>query len=126
VLRGYFGYASYLLGHADGLGQGVEDIAPTAMEALEKHPFFKTTFSGLHSELRTMHAAYGEWKGLEIFDPLKELADELLKVGGIDVQNRPAGKGHVNVPFRPETMPTADEVRAFWMSRLGIDKKQNK
>src|SRR5581483_8428895 len=102
----------------DGLNQTVEDLAPKAIEALERHSFFKTTFSRLHSELKAMHATYGEWKGLEIFDPLKELADELLKYVGIEVQNRPEGKGYVNVPFKPDTMPTADEQQAFWMERL--------
>jgi hypothetical protein len=113
-------YTAYLLGHVDGLQQLVDDIAPKAMEALERHSFFKTTFSRLHSELKTMHATYGEWKGLEIFDPLKQLADELLKYGGIEFQNRPEGKGYVNIPLRPETMPTADELQAFWISRLGM------
>ncbi|HLJ16345.1 MAG TPA: hypothetical protein VKV15_17735 [Bryobacteraceae bacterium] len=119
-------YAAYLLGHVDGLDQAVGDIAPKAIEALERHSFFKTTFSRLHTELRTMHATYGEWKGLEIFDPLKQLADELLKYGGIEVQNRPDGKVYVNIPFRPETTPTADELQAYCMSRLGIVGKQNR
>jgi hypothetical protein len=117
-------YASYLLGHADGLERKAEEIAPKAMEALEKHSFFKFLFSKLQTELRRMHATYGEWKGLEIFDPLKQLGDELLKSGGIDVQNRPEGKGYVSVPFSPDTTPTGDERRAFLMAQLGMPEKK--
>jgi hypothetical protein len=106
-------YASYLLGHIDGLDRAVDETAPRAMNALAQHVYFRPFFSKLHTEWRALHANYGEWKGLDVFEPLKQLADELLKLGGIDIQARPDGTAYVNVPFTPETMPTADEQLAF-------------
>lgn len=106
-------YASYLLGHVDGLNQAVEDAAPKAIGALAKHGYFGPFFSKLRDDLRAMHSTYGEWKGLHVFEPLKQLAYELLKHGGIDIQTRSDGTGYVDVPFTPDTIPTMEEQMTF-------------
>ncbi len=60
-----------------------------------------------------MHSTYGTWKGLDIYEPLKQIADELLQLGGIDIQQREHGSAYVDVPRRPKTMPTMAEEMAF-------------
>lgn len=60
-----------------------------------------------------MHRTYGQWKGLEIYDHLKQLADDVLKAGGIDIQPRADDAAYVEIPRRAETMPTLDEQMAF-------------
>jgi len=110
-------YASYLLGHIDGLDLLVEEATPRTFEALETSSYFKPFFPKLHAGLRALHSTYGEWTGIEVFEPLKRLADELLKQGGIDIQLRADGSAYVNVPFTADTMPTIDEQMAFITSR---------
>ena len=107
-------YASYMLGHIDGMEAAVADLAPKAMDAIERHPYFKPFFSKLHEELRVMHNTYGNWKDLDVYEPLKQLADELLRARGIEIQARRDGTAHVNVPFSRETTPTIEEQMAFF------------
>lgn len=88
---------------------------------MERQPYFKPFFSRLHEELRTMYATYGEWKDLDVYEPLKQLADELLKLGGIDIQLRPNGATYVNVPFSPETTTTLEERMAFMSGKANLE-----
>jgi hypothetical protein len=111
-------YASYLLGHIDGLDRTVEESAPKAIETLGKHTYFEPFFMRLQKELRALHAAYGSWTGLDVFEPLKLLADDVLRAGGIDIQARSDGSAHVNIPLTPETMPSPEEQRAFMLAKL--------
>lgn len=106
-------YAAYMLGHIDGIEGDVAAFVPKAMDALEREPYFKPFFSRLCDELRTMHDTYGQWKGLEVYEPLKQLADELLKVGGIDILPSTDDGAYVHIPFISETMPTVKEQMAF-------------
>lgn len=55
---------------------------------------------------------------LDVFDPLKQLADDVLRAGGIDIQAPSDGSAHVSVPFTPETMPSSEEQRAFMLAKL--------
>jgi hypothetical protein len=57
--------------------------------------------------------AMDQWNGLEIYEPVKQLADELLKLGGIDIQPRADDGAYVHIPFSAETMPTLGEQIAF-------------
>jgi hypothetical protein len=113
IYKGVLVYAAYMLGHIDGISGNLSVLVPKALDALERQPYFKPFFSRLHDELRTMHGNYGNWKGLDVYETLKRLADELLKFGGIDIQPRDDGSAHVNVPSSPETMPTIEERLAF-------------
>jgi hypothetical protein len=110
-------YASYLLGHVDGLELAVENAAPQAVAALESHSYFKPVFSRLQGELRSMHGKYGDWKGVEVFGPLKQLAYEFLKSGGLDIQSRPEGAAYVVIPMTPETTPSLRETLDFFRSK---------
>ena len=99
------------------VGTSVEEAAPKVIEALRSYDYFEPFFARLHAELRALQDTYGKWTGIEVFDPLKGLADKLLRSGGIDIQLRPDGTAYVNVPRNPETMPTLDEQVAFMASR---------
>ncbi len=98
-------YAGYLLGHLDGLGLSIEKDAPKANELVNRKRYFTPIFEELVACLKSMWATYGNWPGLQVFDPLKDVADKLLRAGGIEIEERPDGGAHVNVPFSPETMP---------------------
>ena len=106
-------YASYLLGHIDGIEKAVEELSPQVTRTIEMHAYFMPFFAKLHAELRAMHDFYGHWQGLEVFEPLKQLACDLLKIGGIEIQPRPDGTAHVAIPYTPETMPSLTEQIAF-------------
>jgi hypothetical protein len=106
-------YAAYMLGHIDGIEGEVAALVPKAMDALERHPYFKPFFWKLRDELGVMHRTYGQWNGLEIYEPVKQLADELLKLGGIDIQPRADDGAYVHIPFSAETVPTLEEQIAF-------------
>jgi hypothetical protein len=117
VYKKVFVYASYLIGHIDGLDSAVDECAPKAMDAIVDNDYFKPFFGELQDELRAMHGTYGDWKTLDVYEPLKQLSCRLLKVGGIDIQTRPDGAAYVDVPRRPETMPTQEDMAAFWSGR---------
>jgi hypothetical protein len=106
-------YGAYLIGHLDGLGRDVNDAAPEAMTAIERNDWFKPFFDRLKMELQAMHANYGAWEGMAVYEPLKRLADEVLKESGIEIQARPDGGAYINVPFRAGTIPSLAEQIAF-------------
>jgi hypothetical protein len=109
-------YASYLLGHLDGLGESVEESAPKANALIKSTFYFTPIFDRLRSELRAMFDTYGEWKSIGVYDPLKQIAYDLLKVGGLDLQQRDEGM-YVDVPFTPQTKPTLAEHIEFLKSK---------
>ena len=116
-------YASYMLGHIDGMEGAVGDLVPKALDVMERHPYFKPFFSKLHEDLRAMHTTYGEWKDLDVYEPLRQLADEFLRLGGIEIQERPDGAAYVNVPFSPETTPTMEEQTVFLSAKSANGQK---
>jgi hypothetical protein len=109
-------YASYLLGHLDGLGCAIEESAPKAFNLVEHTSYFKPFLVGLHAELRTMYGSYGHWETVEVLEPLKRLANELLRVGGLEIQMRDNGP-YIVLPFTPETMPSFQELLEFNRSK---------
>lgn len=112
-------YSAYLVGHVEGLSQSIGDAAPDAMRVIERNSWFKPFFEQLRNELEALYGAYGEWKSLEVFEPLKRLVYELLKDRGIDVQAKPDGGAYINVPFREGTVPSLSEQAAFRLAREG-------
>lgn len=106
-------YGAYLVGHVDGLSQSLGDAVPDVMSAIERNGWFKPFLERLRSELQALHGTYGEWESLEVYEPLKRLACELLKDRGIDVQAKPDGGAYIDVPFREGTIPSLSEQAAF-------------
>ncbi len=96
-------YAAYLLGQLDGLGLSFSTDAPKAFELVNRMKYFTAIFEELVACLKAMWATYGKWTGLQVFEPLKDVADKLLRVGGIEIEERAQGP-YVNVPFSLETM----------------------
>ena len=77
--------------------------APKAGELVKRKYYLTPIFDAFTACLRSMWETYGHWTGFEVFDPLKDVAENLLRVGGIEIQQRANGKFHVNVPFTAET-----------------------
>ncbi len=75
----------------------------------------------MNSEPCTAHMEPG--RGLDIYEPLKTIADELMKLGGIDIQQREDGSAYVDAPRRSETMPTIAEQLAFLSDKTAADEK---
>jgi len=116
-------YASYLMGHLDGLGCTIEESAPRAFNLVERTSYFKPFFVGLLAKLRAMYGNYGQWETINVFEPLKHLADELLRVGGLHIQTRDNGP-YIELPFTSETMPSHQELLEYNQSR-SPDETQN-
>ena len=94
---------AYLTGHLDGLGRNI-DSAPRAFDELSKSVY--AVFSDrLGLTLRLLWSHRGRWDSLADFDPLKDVARDALKAGGMILTRLPGGKLYVNIPFKPETMP---------------------
>lgn len=112
-LRGQYGaamkYASYLLGHLRGLGLQLAESAPKAAALIEKKVFFKFEFERLVSCLDSMWESYGEWTGFEIFGPLQEVAEEILKVAGLTLETMPDGTLYIHVSQHVTYFSTEDE-----------------
>jgi hypothetical protein len=111
-------HASYLLGHVDGLGGTIQALAPKASDAAERSSYFNTVFIELAEELRSLYSTYGKWQTLEVYEPLKLLAHDLLKTGGIDIQQMPDGTAHVDIPRQTETLPSLREQSEFMLSKM--------
>lgn len=109
VYKSVLVYASYLLGHLSGLEKTLPEAAPTAHGLIDRTDFFRPVFQRLKTALETMHATYGQWSGLEVFEPLKQLAEALLNVGGMSFRKLPTGHYWVDVPYSPETMPATNQ-----------------
>jgi hypothetical protein len=108
-------HASYLIGHIDGLRGSAQDLAPKAIELIERTPYFKPLFPRLQEKLRSMYETYGKWETIAVYEPLKLLAYELLKICGIDIQDR-GEQAYVDIPKRPETLPSLQEQIEFRLS----------
>jgi hypothetical protein len=48
-------FASYLLGHVDGLGLAIDDVAPKALHVIASHPYFESFFPRLYGSRVTQH-----------------------------------------------------------------------
>lgn len=114
-------YGSYLIGHIDGLGGGIQELGPQAYERTQQIGYFKPFFEKLVAHLRDLHSTYGQWKTIEVFEPLKLLVHELLKTGGMDIQQRSEGL-YLEIPFSPERVPSVRE-RLEFISRSKITRR---
>jgi hypothetical protein len=95
---GLFKYAAYLLGHLDGLQLSLDGNAPKAAELINRRKNLGRNFNKLSTCLKSMWATYESWPGFQVFDSLCEFADDVLRQGGIEIEDRAEG-AYVNVPF---------------------------
>jgi hypothetical protein len=84
-------YASYLLGHLDGIEQDCETAAPATFALIQATPFFVPLFDELKSTLQTMWDSYGEWSSYKIFGRLEQFAENILMAGGVLPEDVPEG-----------------------------------
>jgi hypothetical protein len=100
-IRGQYGnamkYASYLLGHLDGLGQQLDESAPKAADIIKRKLFFKSVFGRLESCLHSLWESYGEWAGFHVFGLLQDVSEEMLKVAGLRLETMPDERLYVHV-----------------------------
>jgi hypothetical protein len=102
-------YASYLLGHLRGLDEQLAEAAPKAAALIQKKVFFKLVFARLESCLDSIWESYEEWTGFEVFSPLREIADEMLKVAGVTLETQANGGFYVHVSRDVTYFSTDDE-----------------
>lgn len=95
--------AAYLMGHLDGLGEDW-DIVPEARDRLANSPYAPFV-DRLGEALREAWSCRDSWDSPAVFDPLKDIAHDVLTEGGIILSRMPDGRTHVDLPFTPETMP---------------------
>jgi len=95
--------AAYLLGHLDGRLEDL-DSTPRARDAVEASPYAPFVVR-LHEILRLLWSRRSSWTSPAEFDPIREIARDVLADGGLVLERRSAGTLYVHVPYRPETMP---------------------
>ena len=109
-------YASYLLGHLDASGKDVTGSAPAAEQSLARATYFRPILDRLRLELNTMHRTYGQWRSIDVYEPLKQIAYDLLQIGGIGIEEQPEGL-YVSAPYTPDTLPSLAEQAEFRKNR---------
>jgi hypothetical protein len=110
-------YASYLLGHLAGLEGALEELAPKAVQLVERTSYFEPLFRSLQEDLRAMHSTYGYWETIAVFEPLKQLAEKLFEAGGLQIQSKGEG-AYITIPFTPDTTPSFQEMLEFRQSKM--------
>jgi len=108
VLRGQFElwgtlikYAGYLLGALDGTGKTIKDL-PLASGVLENH-WFKPTFDALSEIFVALAKEFGRWENSMVFEPIGDLAQNLVASAGLYITRLPDGQAHVHIPMTPAT-----------------------
>lgn len=97
-------FSCYHLGNMFGRGLSVDDL-PNTKAVLEGH-WFKPHFERLDAVCKSIAEDYGKWSDRSKFEALGDLADEIVREGGLSVSDfRSDGGFHVHVPFTLETMP---------------------
>jgi hypothetical protein len=95
-------YFSYLLGHAAGLDKTVNEIAPETWMLLQSNAWLLPSVEALNEVLSQMLQTFEEWKSLEVFEPLKQLARRLLADCGIHISD---ANGSLFISIGPGSLP---------------------
>jgi len=105
-------YGSYLLGHLAGLDRTLEEGAPKAAAMLGANVPFRSCIERLQTECDVLYSTYGQWAGMEVFDPLAEAVHDLFKEAGLVFSERD-GQTHIDIPLRADTLPSMHEQLEF-------------
>jgi hypothetical protein len=97
-------YASYLLGHMDGMGLSIDDVL--ALRTLLEDSWFEPFFHRLRDTLNDIFETFGRWTDKRQFDDLEALVVELMADGGIELYWTGDGGAGFNAPFTADTMPS--------------------
>ncbi len=98
-------YAAYYLGNLAGLGNHWRDT-PAIVDALEGH-WFSAYFIRLADALAKLYAEIGTWANRDDFEVIGDIAEDLIREGGMFFYDSPTHPGEVGVslPITPETVP---------------------
>ena len=91
VFETFFVRASYLIGHIDGLEKSLEEEAPALALALRETTWLNSLWERYGVMLRSMFEKIDSWEGVQEYQPLKELGEELLLRGGMGFVKLPTG-----------------------------------
>jgi hypothetical protein len=91
IFETFFVRASYLIGHIDGLEKTVEGEAPTLAAALGETTWLNELWSHYWRTLRSLFERIDSWQGVQEYQPLKEVGEELLRRGGMGFVRLPTG-----------------------------------
>jgi hypothetical protein len=80
-------YFSYLLGHAAGLGKPAHELASGAWALLGSNVWLLPWIKKLDEALGAMMETFEEWKSLEVFAPLQQIARGLLADCGMTLSD---------------------------------------
>jgi hypothetical protein len=98
-------YAAYHLGNLAGRGLSPSQ-RPATTAALSGH-WFAPYFARLAELCEDIAKSYARWSDFSKFEAIADLADEIVREGGMTISPLPGGRVHVHIPFTPETMPAA-------------------
>jgi hypothetical protein len=96
-------YACYHLGNMDGRNLLIENMPKTKI-ALEDH-WFAPYFERLQDACRSIGEQYGKWTDYAPFEKIADIADEVVREGGVTVSRRD-GQLWADIPFTVETLPS--------------------
>jgi len=91
IFETFFVRASYLIGHIDGLEKTLEEEASTLAAALRETTWLNALWERYVSTLRSMFERIDSWDGVQEYQPLKGLGEELLLRGGMGFVKLPTG-----------------------------------
>jgi hypothetical protein len=96
-------FAAYHLGNLDGQGIAVKD-RPKTVEAMAGH-WFAPYFAQLDAACQAVARSYGRWSNQEPFEAIGDIADELVRAGGVFFNYLRPGELYIDIPFTVDTMP---------------------
>jgi hypothetical protein len=91
VFETFFVRSSYLIGHIDGLEKIVDDEAPKLTAALSETTWLNALWIRYLVILRSLFERMNAWEGVQEYQPLKDLGEELLLRGGMGFVKLPTG-----------------------------------
>jgi hypothetical protein len=91
VFETFFVRSSYLIGHIDGLEKTADDEAPKLTAALSKTTWLNALWIRYVAILRSLFERMDAWAGVQEYQPLKDLGEELLLRGGLGFVKLPTG-----------------------------------
>lgn len=91
VFETFFIRSSYLIGHVDGLESTLEEEAPRLALALRETTWLNELWTRYWRILRFLFERIEAWEGVQEYQPLKDLAEELLLRGGMGFVKLPTG-----------------------------------
>jgi hypothetical protein len=96
-------FACYHLGNIAGRDRPLEDL-PKTTAALNGH-WFAPYVGRISEACKDIASDFGQWTDYAQFQVLGDLADEIVRDGGLFVSHREDGTLQVDIPLTAETMP---------------------